>query len=95
MITEKEVKHIAGLARINLLEEEIEKMKNELFFILEYVEKLKELNLENVSPTTHCAELKNITREDIWPKRDESTADSLRNLAPQKEQKHIKTKSVF
>ncbi len=95
MITEKEVIHIAGLARINLSEKEIEKMKNELSLILEYIKKLKELDLENVLPTTHCAELKNITREDISSKRDERVADSLKNLAPQKEQKYIKTKSVF
>lgn len=48
MITKEEVQHIAKLARLGLTENEIEKFRKELSSILDYVEKLKEVDVSGV-----------------------------------------------
>jgi aspartyl-tRNA(Asn)/glutamyl-tRNA(Gln) amidotransferase subunit C len=53
MISEDKVKHIAKLARLGLTEKEIEKFQKELSAILDYFEKLKEVDISGVEPTSH------------------------------------------
>ncbi|MGL1932142.1 MAG: Asp-tRNA(Asn)/Glu-tRNA(Gln) amidotransferase subunit GatC [Desulfotalea sp.] len=64
-ISEKEVKHVAHLSRLNLEESELVKMTEQLDNILSYVDKLSELNTEGVVPTTHAFSKTNAFREDI------------------------------
>ena len=65
VITEQQVRHVAKLARLNLSDNEIQIFTRQLGDILEYVEKLNELDTENVEPTAHAAPLRNVFREDI------------------------------
>ncbi|WP_136809150.1 Asp-tRNA(Asn)/Glu-tRNA(Gln) amidotransferase subunit GatC [Desulfosediminicola flagellatus] len=64
-ITREEVLHVAHLARLNLNEDELVKMTEQLDNILSYVDKLSELNTENVEPTTHAHKSVNAFREDV------------------------------
>jgi aspartyl-tRNA(Asn)/glutamyl-tRNA(Gln) amidotransferase subunit C len=59
-----DVKHVAKLANLPLKLEEKEKFEKQLSKILAYVEKLKEVNTENVEITSQVTGLENITRED-------------------------------
>lgn len=59
-----EVKHIALLSRLKLTPEEIDLYSKQLERILEYIEKLKEVNTENVPPTFYPIPLENVWRED-------------------------------
>ncbi len=95
MLPKEEVKHIAKLARIKLTEEEMQKMQGELVKILDYIEKLKELDVENLEPTTHSVLLKNVFREDKPEEKSKEEGEKLIELAPQKEGRFIKIKSVF
>lgn len=95
MFSEKDVLHVAKLARINLSKEETEKMRKDLVLILDYVAKIKELNLKNVEPTFHTLMIKNKTREDRVKEQDRKIKEQLIDLAPQKEKGFIKVKSVF
>ena len=63
-VTLKDVKHIAELARLEFSGEELESFTHQLNQILEYVEKLNELDTENVEPLSHPIEGNNIFRED-------------------------------
>ena len=63
-ISKKDVGHVARLARLRLTEEEKEKFGKQLNQILKYVEKLNELDTENVEPTSHVVPLQNVLRED-------------------------------
>ncbi|UCE05642.1 MAG: Asp-tRNA(Asn)/Glu-tRNA(Gln) amidotransferase subunit GatC [bacterium] len=63
-ITKAEVEKIAKLAKLKFTEDEKEKLTEELAQIIAYVEKLDELDLENVAPTPHVLNLKNIMRDD-------------------------------
>ena len=60
-----EVKHVANLARLAITEEEAEKLTNDLDAIISFAEELNELDTENVEPTSHVLDMKNIFREDV------------------------------
>ncbi|MBI4247702.1 MAG: Asp-tRNA(Asn)/Glu-tRNA(Gln) amidotransferase subunit GatC [Candidatus Rokubacteria bacterium] len=64
MIERKDVEHVARLARLALTEAEKERMGEQLGRILAYIDKLKELPIEGVEPTSHAVPLVNVMRED-------------------------------
>jgi len=55
---------VARLARLALSDEEIERMSGELPAILEHVERMNELDLDGVEPTSHVVALENVLRAD-------------------------------
>ena len=72
VIDREQVLHVARLARLSLSEEEVERMAGELSGILDHVDRIGELDLEDVAPTAHVVELENVLRPDeprpSWPK---------------------------
>jgi aspartyl-tRNA(Asn)/glutamyl-tRNA(Gln) amidotransferase subunit C len=64
VIDREQVLHVARLARLKLEEEELERMSKELSGILEHVERIQELDLDGVEPTSHVVELENVLRPD-------------------------------
>jgi aspartyl-tRNA(Asn)/glutamyl-tRNA(Gln) amidotransferase subunit C len=65
MIERDQVLHVARLARLRLSDDEIERMTGELSTILDHIDKIGELDLEDVDPTSHVVELENVLREDV------------------------------
>jgi aspartyl-tRNA(Asn)/glutamyl-tRNA(Gln) amidotransferase subunit C len=63
-VDKKEVEHVAMLARIELSEEEKELYSDQLSTILEFFDRLKEVDTENVQPTSHVVDLVNAYRSD-------------------------------
>jgi len=63
-LTREEVLHVAHLARLSLVPEEIELFTRQLNDILAYVEKLQELDTEGVLPLAHVIPVFNVFRED-------------------------------
>jgi aspartyl-tRNA(Asn)/glutamyl-tRNA(Gln) amidotransferase subunit C len=64
MTADFDVRYTAQLARLNLSEEEIAKFQTQLSQVLEYVEKLRAVDVANVEPTAHTNPLFNIFRDD-------------------------------
>jgi aspartyl-tRNA(Asn)/glutamyl-tRNA(Gln) amidotransferase subunit C len=64
VIEREQVLHVAKLARLRLDEAEVEKMAGELSGILEHVDRIGELDLDDVPPTSHVVELENVLRAD-------------------------------
>lgn len=64
MIDRAEVLHVARLARLQLDDDEIERMAGELSSILDHVARIAELDLERVPPTSHVVEVEHGLRED-------------------------------
>jgi aspartyl-tRNA(Asn)/glutamyl-tRNA(Gln) amidotransferase subunit C len=64
MIDREQALHVARLARLRLEEDEIERMTGELSTILDHIEKIGELDLDGVEPTSHVVELENVLRPD-------------------------------
>ena len=63
-ITREEVLHVAKLARLELTDDEVERLTGELSAILEAVSKVSELDLSDVPPTSHPLELVNAWGDD-------------------------------
>lgn len=58
------VDHVARLARLDLTEEERDRMQKELTGILGHAEKIQSLDLDDVPPTSHALPLSNVLRAD-------------------------------
>ncbi len=65
MIDREEVLHVARLARLELSEDEVQRMTADLARVLDHIEKIGELDLEGVPPTSHVVEVENALREDV------------------------------
>ncbi|MSO58494.1 MAG: Asp-tRNA(Asn)/Glu-tRNA(Gln) amidotransferase subunit GatC [Thermoleophilia bacterium] len=63
-ITRQQVLHVARLARLDLREDEVERLTTELGAILEAVSKVAELDLTDVPPTSHPLDVVNRLGED-------------------------------
>ena len=82
-ITRAEVLHVAKLARLELTDDEVERLTGQLGAILEAVSKVSELDLSAVPPTSHPLDLVNAWREDE-PRRSLGLDEVFAN-APQRE----------
>ena len=92
-LSKDEVKYIASLSRIHLTDAEVEKFAKDLGAVLEFVEKLKTLNVEGVKPTSHVLELQNVYREDIVKKS--LSQDEALSIAVAKEKGAFKVPQVI
>ena len=63
-ITLRQVEHVARLARLELSNDEKERMRSQLDAILAYIDKLRQLDTRDVEPTTHAIPIVNVMRED-------------------------------
>jgi aspartyl-tRNA(Asn)/glutamyl-tRNA(Gln) amidotransferase subunit C len=73
-----DVKYVAHLARLALTPEEEQRIGAQLGQVLDYIEKLKEVDVSGVEPTAHAFPLINVTRPDeVRPSM--SNEDALRN----------------
>lgn len=96
MISKEEVQHITKLARIDLDRKEVEKFQKELSSILDYISKLKELDISEAKASFYSVpetDLKKGPRNDE-PGREESIVGLIKSVPAQKDN-YIKVKSVF
>lgn len=78
-ITREEVDRVARLAKLDLAEDEKQRLADELDRIIGYVEKLNELDTENVDPTAHVMDLLTPLRDDRvegWLTQEEALANA-------------------
>jgi aspartyl-tRNA(Asn)/glutamyl-tRNA(Gln) amidotransferase subunit C len=64
MLERDQVLHVARLARLALSEPEVDRMAEELSKVLDHVERIRELDLEDVEPTSHVIEVGSVLRAD-------------------------------
>ena len=64
-IDRTEVKKVAKLSRLQLSDAEIDEFTGQLGAMLEYVEKMNQLDTENVEPLAHCLPISNVFRQDV------------------------------
>ena len=80
MIDREQVLHVARLARLRLSEDEVGRMSSELSSVLGHIEKINELDLDGVPPTSHVVQLENVLREDL--PRESSKRERILEGAP-------------
>ncbi|MED4454730.1 Asp-tRNA(Asn)/Glu-tRNA(Gln) amidotransferase subunit GatC [Metabacillus fastidiosus] len=92
-ISEEQVKHVANLARLAITDEETKKFTEQLDAIIAFAEELKELDTENVEPTSHVLNMKNVLREDV-AKEGLPVEEVVKN-APDHEDGYIRVPSII
>ena len=92
-VTKKDVEKIAELARLKFTDKELENFTPQMNEILSYMDKLNELDTENVNSLSHPVEQTNVFREDEL-KLSISTENALKN-APSKDEHHFKVPKVI
>jgi len=96
MISIKDTEHIAKLSRLDLSESEKKKFSSELSSVLDYIEKLKEIDTSQALPTAQVTGLKNVMREDkIDNEESKKTRGKILENAPERDGDFIKVKAVF
>ncbi|MEX0843989.1 MAG: Asp-tRNA(Asn)/Glu-tRNA(Gln) amidotransferase subunit GatC [Balneolaceae bacterium] len=92
-VTEKDVQYMAGLARLQLSEEEIKSFAKDMNKILGYMERLDELDTSDVEPLEHVIELDSRFRPDE-AKEPLSHDDALKN-APDADSDYFRVPKVI
>ncbi len=82
-ITKETVEYVAHLARIELESKELEKLSRQLQGILEFIDKLNEVNIKDILPMSHTLPINNVLRDDS-PRESLPAEKALLN-APAKE----------
>ena len=96
MIDIKDVEYMAGLARLELNTEEKKKFQKDLGSVLEFVEKLKRLDVEGIEPTTVGAESANVMRADEpRSEYDPETVKKMLEQLPDRKDDFVKVKSIL
>ena len=91
-ISMHEVEYVANLAYLELDHEEKEKLTEQLNSILEYIDKLNELDTANVEPTSHVLSIVNAFADD----RVENSypRETILENAPQREDNYFKVPRI-
>ena len=96
-----QVEHIAKLARIELTEKEKEKFSAELSSILDYVEKLNQVDTKNIEPISQVTGLENVEREDtrmrtrIKSELDTNIRNKILDGAPRKKGDYFEVPKIL
>lgn len=92
-IDEETMENVCVLAKLFLEGEEREKAKNEMQKMLDYVEKLQELDTEDISPLAHIFEGQNVFRDDFVTNGNDRCA-MLANAPREKEGQYVVPKTI-
>ncbi len=96
MLSRKEVQHIADLAKVKLSNDDLDKFGQELSAILSFVEKLQEINTDDVEPVNGGTFLENVLREDDeFNEPNKSFSDKFIANAPKSEGRYLKVKKIL
>jgi aspartyl-tRNA(Asn)/glutamyl-tRNA(Gln) amidotransferase subunit C len=91
MVSKEEVKHIAKLARLDLSENEIQKMKKDLSEILDYFNLLQRAS--SVEIPNYKIKNQNLRKDEVISSHN--IADELIGAAPEKKDDYIKVKNIL
>ena len=92
-VDKETVEKMAHLSRLELKNDELEKMQNDLSNILDWADKLNELDTDSIEPVISMSDNKNIMREDVT-KEHISHHDALKN-APRKDSDYVRVPKVL
>jgi len=85
-LTRDDVAHLASLARIDLSNDELDRMLGELSVILDSVAQVQQAPTEGVEPMSHPLPLTNVTRPDV-PRPSLTAAEALSGAPAQEQQR--------
>ena len=94
-LTTEEVLHLAKLARIDLLPEEVERFASQLSSIIEYVGQLREVEVQPEDAVANITGLENVMREDELRACTPEERERIVAQFPMREGDLLKTRGVF
>ena len=83
-ITDETIEYVGILAKLELSDEEKEQAKNDMGRMLDYIDKLGELDTDGIEPMSHVFPVQNVFREDVVTNGDDRD-NILKNAPEQKE----------
>jgi len=92
-LTESQVRHVARLSRLKLAEDEVRYFREQLSGVIDYVDKLGELDVSDVEPMAHPTDMTNRFRDD-QPRAGMDVDEALRN-APDADPPFFKVPKVL
>ena len=92
-ITSEEIRHVAILARLDLTPDEQERLTGQLGRILEYMDKLNELDTAGVEPMSHAVDAVNVLRPDRAVNQPQTEA--LLSNAPAREDDFLSVPKII
>jgi aspartyl-tRNA(Asn)/glutamyl-tRNA(Gln) amidotransferase subunit C len=92
-LTREQVRHVAELAKLKLTESEIELFREQLSAILDYAERLDNLDTEQIPPTAAVLPLQNVMRSDAVQRS--LPRDTMLASAPATQDGFVKVKVVL
>lgn len=92
-LTIDDVRHVADLARLHLTDEEVRLYAQQLSAILDYAERLQEVDTSDVPPTPYVLPLQNVMAEDV-PQPSLPNEVALAN-APDRANGFFRVRAVF
>ncbi|OGX24517.1 MAG: asparaginyl/glutamyl-tRNA amidotransferase subunit C [Omnitrophica WOR_2 bacterium RIFCSPHIGHO2_02_FULL_45_21] len=92
-ISKNDALRVAHLARIDLTEDELRLFARQLESIIEFIDKLKELDVSSVSPAAHTPVLKNVLRPDTI--KDSLSKEAVLGNAPKSLKGHFLVPKVI
>jgi aspartyl-tRNA(Asn)/glutamyl-tRNA(Gln) amidotransferase subunit C len=92
-IDEAQVRKVAKLSRLDLTDAEVQEFTGQLSAILDYVEKMNELDTDGIEPLAHCLPVSNVFREDCV-RESLGTEKALAN-APQRDGDFFKVPKIL
>ena len=93
MLSKEEVVKLAKLARIALSDAEVEKFQKDLSTVLDYVEELKQVNVEGLEEVSQVTGLVNVQREDKVV--DLGNGEEILSQAPAVKDGYYKVKAIL
>ena len=84
IITDEIIDYVGILAKLELSLEEREEAKKDMGRMLDYIDKLNELDTEGIEPMSHVFSMNNVFREDIMTNGDDR--DNILKNAPEKKE---------
>ena len=84
IITDETIEYVSILAKLELSDEEREQAKKDMGRMLDYIDKLNELDTSNIEPMSHIFPVQNVFREDVVTNGDGSR-ETLRNAPEEKD----------
>jgi aspartyl-tRNA(Asn)/glutamyl-tRNA(Gln) amidotransferase subunit C len=92
-LSRDDVAKLAGLARIEMSEEELESLSSQFDLILDAVARVQEVDLEGVVPTSHPQPIKNVFREDVV--HPSLTPEQALSGAPAQEEQRFRVPQIL
>lgn len=92
IISDETIEYVGILAKLSLSDDEKEAAKKDMGAMLDYIDKLSELDTDSVEPMSHVFDVKNVFREDVVTNGDLSE-QVLSNAPEQKDNMYLVPKT--